>query len=280
MPAERRFMDAITQAAFENGELLLMQGSEPASELARLEQLDRQLLGDPGAMVLSISGNLPLKQLGEQANLWLGHLAKQDGKMAQSWADRNIRPKAESMERRYPWSRSPKTMVQIQYSQDAKWSAANSMAMQLIEQVLNQRLRQKLRIEASGVYVIQMSQLLARDPAAYYLGRLNFTAAPERAEALAADADAVVQHLVREGMSVAEFKQAKQTLAVLQRQQRQSAAFWSAALAQTMADEGRLQELAETDNTLNKLTLEQTNQLLQQLLGQHKKIFMLEPAEV
>ncbi|WP_335899771.1 insulinase family protein [Shewanella algae] len=278
MPAERRFMDAITQAAFENGELLLMQGSEPASELARLEQLDRQLLGDPGAMVLSISGNLPLKQLGEQANLWLGHLAKQDGKTAQSWADRNIRPKAKSMERRYPWSSSPKTMVQIQYSQDAKWSAANSMAMQLIEQVLNQRLRQKLRTEASGVYVIQMSQLLARDPAAYYLGRLNFTAAPERAEALAADADAVVQHLVREGMSVAEFKQARQTLAVLQRQQRQSTAFWSAALAQTMADERRLQELAETDNTLNKLTLEQTNQLLQQLLGQHKKVFMLEPA--
>ncbi len=47
-----------------------------------------------------------------------------------------------------------------------------------------------------------------------------------------------------------------------------------------MADEGRLQELAETDNTLNDLTLEQTNQLLQQLLGQQKKVFMLEPAEV
>ncbi|MCW7556284.1 insulinase family protein [Endozoicomonas gorgoniicola] len=281
LPAERRFMDAITLAAFDHGDTLVLQPKSLAEAPSAndLKQVDQRLLSDPSTMVVSISSRLPVKKMGELASSWLGSLQKLEALPYDGWRDQGVRPKHKAMEQRFPWGSSPKSMVQIQYSHNAQWSKRNQLVMAMIESAVNQRLRQVLRVENSGVYAIHMSQLLARDPQPYYLGRLNFTTAPTKADDLATRADAVVQGLVSKGMTMAEFKQAHRMVAMKRKQQQASAVYWTSALAQSMGDGAKIEELSDAAAQLDSITLDEVNGLMGQVLGRNRKLFVLEPMD-
>lgn len=278
VPAERRFMDAINRTAYSNGQRLVSDAQGPWRnfEVAQLQQAYRDLFAVRQGMTLVVTGPMDSDRVQALARTWLASLPAAPGP-APHWRDLGVQPLQQSMQHQYPWSSSPKTMVNLLYSSPAAWNAEDVLALSVVDKVANQRLRQAIREEASGVYAIGFSQLLTRLPSAYYLARLNFTASPERAEALTAEAQKVVAKLAEQGISQSELHQARQAQLNELAQQRRSAVYWTQALAQVAMVDDDYSSLAEAPQQLRELELSRINALCRELLGRHPKLFVLAP---
>lgn len=278
-PVERRFLDSITQAGYQQGERLLVTATGPWRDftVAGLEQRHRQLFSAPQDMTVTLSGALDEKRLQPLVEQWLGGLPPSEQRL--QWRDWAIKPLNQAMSHDYPLASSPKTMVSMQFSAEAQWSQPNQLALQLLDKVVTLRLRYAMREQASGIYTLGFSQLLAKLPQPYYLARLNFTSAPERAQEMAQMAQQVLQKIAAEGVTQSELDKAKKAWWIEQEASRTSASYWTDALAQVASDDGNFALLAQEEPQLKAVSLEQMNQLAAQWLGRNPKIFSLSPAK-
>ncbi|CNH93014.1 exported Zinc protease [Yersinia thracica] len=278
-PVERRFLDSITQAGYQHGERLLVTATGPWRKftVAGLEQRHRQLFSATQDMTVTLSGALDEKRLQPLVETWLGGLPRSEQRL--HWRDLAIKPLNQAMSQDYPLASSPKTMVSMQFSADANWSQPNQLALQLLDKIVTLRLRYDMREQASGIYTLGFSQLLAKLPQPYYLARLNFTSAPERAQEMAQMAQKVLQQIAAEGVTKSELDKAKKAWWIEQDSSRNSASYWTDALAQVASDDGNFALLAQEEQQVKAVTLEQVNALAAQWLGRNPKVFSLSPAK-
>ncbi|HDL7835669.1 TPA: insulinase family protein [Yersinia enterocolitica] len=279
-PVERRFLDSITQAGYQHGDRLLVTATGPWRNftVAGLEQRHRQLFSATQDMTVTLSGVLDEKRLQPLVEKWLGSLPRSEQRL--HWRDLAIKPLNQAMSLDYPLASSPKTMVSMQFSADANWSQPNLLALQLLDKIVTLRLRYDMREQASGIYTLGFSQLLAKLPQPYYLARLNFTSAPERSQEMAQMAQKVLQQIATAGVTQSELDKAKKAWWIEQDASRSSASYWTDALAQVASDDGNFALLAQEEQQVKAVTLEQVNVLAAQWLGRNPKVFSLSPAKM
>ncbi|GAB2646201.1 M16 family metallopeptidase [Vibrio panuliri] len=280
VPAERIFMDNISREAFEHGERLVATADGDWNHFTseQLVEWREKLYGDPAQMIVTIVTNTATENVEPTITKWLASLAV-DPQLPLKPVDRGIEPKSIEQEYSYAIGSSNKAMVQIQYSADHSWSLEQQMQLQLLEQITNNRLRETVRVKASGVYVINMSQMLARDPKPYYLARLNFTTAPNRARSLAKLASQVVTNIQQHGITQAELDQAKNAWAVNQGQQEQYSDYWVAAFSQDAFSTKPYQAVTHSVSMINEATVESINQLAKTVMDKNQKTFYLLPRQ-
>ena len=278
VPAERIFMDQISLQGFDNGERLVaaIDGDWNKLTIEQLVAWRNKLYGNPAQMITTIVTNSSADKIEPSIIRWLASLAENPQPIITP-INRGIKPKSISGEYIYSIGSSNKAMVQIQYSADLPWSLKQQMQLQLLEQITNNRLRETVRVQAAGVYVINMSQMLARDPAPYYLARLNFTSSPHRAHELAALASSVVSDLQQHGVTQAELNQAKNAWAVNQSQQDEYSDYWISAFSQDSFSTHPYQAVTQRVSMINDTTIKDIKQLAYILYGKHKKTFYLFP---
>lgn len=278
-PVERRFLDSITQAGYQHGDQLLVTATGPWRNftVAGLEQRHRQLFSATQDMTVTLSGALDEKRLQPLVEKWLGGLPHSEQRL--HWRDLEIKPLNQAMSHDYPLASSPKTMVSMQFSADANWSQPNLLALQLLDKIVTLRLRYDMREQASGIYTLGFSQLLAKLPQPYYLARLNFTSAPERSQEMVQMAQKVLQQIATAGVTQSELDKAKKAWWIEQDASRTSASYWTDALAQVASDDSNFALLAEEEQQMKAVTLEQVNVLAAQWLGRNPKVFSLSPAK-
>ncbi|CRY03551.1 M16 family metallopeptidase [Yersinia enterocolitica] len=279
-PVERRFLDSITQAGYQHGDRLLVTATGPWRNftVAGLEQRHRQLFSATQDMTVTLSGALDEKRLQPLVEKWLGSLPRSEQRL--HWRDLAIKPLNQAMSLDYPLASSPKTMVSMQFSADANWSQPNLLALQLLDKIVTLRLRYDMREQASGIYTLGFSQLLAKLPQPYYLARLNFTSAPERSQEMAQMAQKVLQQIATAGVTQSELDKAKKAWWIEQDASRSSASYWTDALAQVASDDGNFALLAQEEQQVKAVTLEQVNVLAARWLGRNPKVFSLSPAKM
>ncbi|AJJ24323.1 M16 family metallopeptidase [Yersinia enterocolitica] len=279
-PVERRFLDSITQAGYQHGDRLLVTATGPWRNftVAGLEQRHRQLFSATQDMTVTLSGALDEKRLQPLVEKWLGSLPRSEQRL--HWRDLAIKPLNQAMSLDYPLASSPKTMVSMQFSADANWSQPNLLALQLLDKIVTLRLRYDMREQASGIYTLGFSQLLAKLPQPYYLARLNFTSAPERSQEMAQMAQKVLQQIATAGVTQSELDKAKKAWWIEQDASRSSASYWTDALAQVASDDGNFALLAQEEQQVKAVTLEQVNVLAAKWLGRNPKVFSLSPAKM
>ncbi|HEN3662306.1 TPA: insulinase family protein [Yersinia enterocolitica] len=278
-PVERRFLDSITQVGYQHGDRLLVTATGPWRNftVAGLEQRHRQLFSATQDMTVTLSGALDEKRLQPLVEKWLGSLPWREQRL--HWRDLEIKPLNQAMSHDYPLASSPKTMVSMQFSADANWSQPNLLALQLLDKIVTLRLRYDMREQASGIYTLGFSQLLAKLPQPYYLARLNFTSAPERSQEMAQMAQKILQQIATAGVTQSELDKAKKAWWIEQDASRSSASYWTDALAQVASDDGNFALLAQEEQQVKAVTLEQVNALAAQWLGRNPKVFSLSPVK-
>lgn len=277
-PVEQSFAQQLQALAFESGHLM-----QPAALLQQLDALPLEQLAEQRERLFAQASagriGLASRPLPEQLQVrlpaWLAALHTSDAP-AITWQDRGLRPVAQSMQASWPINLSPKTQVQIHYSQPTHWSAERQIALELLETWVHQRLQARLRQDLSGVYSFGMHHLLARDPEAYYLGRLNFSSAPERAEELIEAALQEIAQLRQTPPTAAEWRQAQETWRLGLAEREAQAAYWSAALAQTQTP-AQEEQLALAAGQAAALSAERAHALFVEWLAGPVKIFQLTP---
>ncbi|MEY0971503.1 M16 family metallopeptidase [Providencia huaxiensis] len=276
-PVERTFLDNINQESYTHGEFLVInpQGSWQQFTAQQLQQANRQLLTSTADMTLVITGAMNSRELKPLLEQWVASLPQSNQKLVSR--DQGIMPKMASFNKTYPISSSDKSMVSIQFASPAVWNQQDSLAIQLIDTIVSQRLRGELREKASGIYALGFSQMLAKKPQPYYLARLNFTTSPERAEEMTQIAQKTIGQIRQTGVSEKELTEAKNIWLTENSQVTDSSSYWTEALAQITSDDGQYQRLNQEQDIIRQLTVEDINRLARQYLGQNSKVFMMTP---
>ena len=279
-PVERRFMDVISREAFENGELLVATEKDVKAlgTPQSMAELEAALLGNPEKMILTIVSSLPADEMMKKALPWLVTVKKRSDGVA-GWRDQGIRPEFDPETKIYDWSQSPKTMIQMHYRAQSDWTQKKADLMRIVNPAANLVLRERLRTEISGVYAVGMNQLLSKEPSSYYLGRINFTTAPERAEAVLARAKEAVEQFAREGLSPAELRQAKKIEKVNVSRNSSDAYYWCEALSLTDGKVEEIQNLATEAERIDDLSLEEVNEFIRSILSGEPSVYMLVPKQ-
>ncbi len=273
-PAERHFMEAITEDAFTHGDLLTVNRADVIAldDVVRLTALEGHLLGDPSKLVVTIVAKDKVSDIYRTVAPWLAALTAR-GEGFASWVDRGVKPNDKVGHQVWPWASADKTMVQMHYRADMPWSKGRQEAVTLIGYAANRALREKLRTEASGVYVVTLNPLLVKEPTPYFLGRLNFTAAPERADALVAWGDETLKTLAREGIDAETFEAVKAQHTLMDSKAKTQTSYWCEAIAQTMGDKVAIEDLKAS----NDVTLSDVNTLLKGLFGDEPRVYLMTP---
>ena len=277
VPVERIFLDNINRESYTHGEFLVIdpQGGWNHFTAQQLRQANRQLLTSTTDMTLVITGAMNSGDLKPLLEQWVASLPQSTQSLA--WRDQGIMPKMVSVNKRYPISSSDKSMVSIQFASPATWNQQDSLAIQLIDTIVSQRLRGELREKASGIYALGFTQMLAKKPQPYYLARLNFTTSPDRAQEMTTLAQKTIEGIRQSGISEKELTEAKNIWLTENSQVTDSSGYWTEALAQIASDDGQYQRLNQEPAIIQQLTIEDINRLAHQYLGQNSKVFMMTP---
>ncbi|OAT26165.1 M16 family metallopeptidase [Proteus myxofaciens] len=277
-PVERIFLDNINKESYQNGERLVIdpQGAWRQFSAQQLQQTNQLILGQPADMTLVISGPITLNQVKPMVERWIASIPERSTQRLY-WADPAINPKLSSFSKTYPIASSDKSMVSIQYAAPAQWSQQNVLALNILDTIVSQRLRLNLRERAGGIYSLGFSEMLTKVPTSFYTARLNFTASPQRADELITLARNVITEIKQSGITEKELKEAKNIWFTENGQVRDSASYWTDALAQVATDDKQYQRLLNEPTIINALSVNDINQVAHQWLGNNEKVFKLTP---
>lgn len=103
---------------------------------------------------------------------------------AGSWKDRGIRPVKGQIGRTVLKGQDPKSRVAMFFTGDFEWSYRQRFLLRSMLDVLNIRLRERIREEIGGTYSIGASSSMEKYPVGAYQIRINFGCAPEQVEKL------------------------------------------------------------------------------------------------
>lgn len=279
-PVERVFLDHINQQSYVNGQRMVVnpQGPWLHFNAQQLAQTNQMVLAQPADMTLVIAGAVNPQQVKDSVKRWMASIPAQSNQRL-FWMDPKITPKLSSFSQTYPLASSDKSMISLQYAAPATWSQQQVLGLNLLDTIVSQRLRLNLRERASGIYSLSFSQMLTKLPSSYYSARLNFTAAPERADELIKIAQQTLEQIKQQGISEKELAEAKNIWLTEHGQAQDSAVYWAEALAQVATDDQQYQRLLQEPQLIQNINREQLNILARQWLGENEKIFKLTPAK-
>jgi zinc protease len=104
----------------------------------------------------------------------------------ESWHDLEIDPPSVSVQKRVSMGIDPRSQVQIIFSNSLPWSYERDFFLEAMAEILDMRLRETVREEASGTYGIWVWATTQKNPDNEYTVYIGFGCDPERVEDLTA----------------------------------------------------------------------------------------------
>lgn len=142
----------------------------------------------PGDFTFTFTGNIDPQELKRLAALYLGaagaHNQAAAGSTRESWIDRGVRYTDTDIREEIRAGIAEKSTVTRIYAGSYDWSLQNNSTLQSLQQLLQIRLREKVREEAGGTYGVGVSISPTRYPVERYTIAIRFNCDPERVEEL------------------------------------------------------------------------------------------------
>ncbi|MEM9160825.1 MAG: insulinase family protein, partial [Verrucomicrobiota bacterium] len=173
-----------------------------------------------------------------------------------------------------------KTLVSVTVYGDAEWSNENSFGLGLARDVLNIKMRESLREEASGVYGVGVRGSLSREPREVFRSGFVFTCEPGNADKLIDLAWAEIDRLKEEGPSETDLEKVRENRLRSWEKGLKENPFWSGQLS-SYARQGRdFDEILAAPDRIKAYTAEQVQELARRYFDDTNRIrALLTPLE-
>lgn len=225
------FRDSVTSA--------LTRAAPRARDLtaAQLDSVDigaslaayRARFADASGFTFVFVGNVDPATFRPRVERWLGALPSA-GKR-ETWRDLGIRPPAGVLDRVVRKGSEPRSRAEIAFTGPFEYTRQNIFMLGALRDVLDLKLRERVRDQLGGSYGVQISARSGRIPAPLYSVTIDFTAAPDRLEALVNTVFAEIDSLRRADVAPLYVQRVKEA----DRRQRETSlrsnGFWLRALS-------------------------------------------------
>ena len=181
---QRYFFEQLSAAIYENNPY--QQSLQPEQlkdvDLQRLESIFADRFADFSDFQFIIVGNYDEEELMRYVRTYLGSLPSTNRK--EKFQDHNIRPFDGISEVRFERGISDRCFAGIVTTAPYQASLENRIAQQALFQVYNERLRENVREELSGVYIVQAWPEIERYPSPHMVTNVFLACDPNRVDEL------------------------------------------------------------------------------------------------
>jgi zinc protease len=177
-------------------------------DLGTALRIYRDRFADVGDFTFTFVGNFSPDTLRALAERYLASLPTRGRKEA--WRDVGLHPPTGVVERTVRRGVEPKAQTRLVFTGPFTQSRDNRFALLALQEVLNLRLRERLREALGGTYGVSVSAGSARIPRPEYTATVAFGSAPDRVEELVRAVFAEIDSLKANGASADDVAKVKE----------------------------------------------------------------------
>lgn len=184
MSPQAAFSDTLKVALYQNHPRMRPSTVEVYEEMDLNKSYDfyRDRYGDAGDFVFVFVGNFAVDDLRPLVSKYVASLPTAG--RVESWRDVGIRLPTGVVEKTVYRGVEPRSQTYLVFSGTFDYTRKNRHVIRSLGEVLQIRLRERLREDLSGTYGVSVSANPERDPVPSFSVTVNFAADPERLEAL------------------------------------------------------------------------------------------------
>lgn len=239
------FADAISDALYSGHPRRRPMSVELVNEIdpQLAYKLYQERFADVGDFTLVVVGNVDLEQLKVYLKRYIASLPSfgrvEEGRFTgdEKTAGRQELVVAKNAEQ--------KSVVRVMYYGPAEWSVENALALGFTKEVLNFRLREKLREEESKVYGANVSGGIRRFPVQSFSTGFSFTCEPSNADELIAMTRAEIERLQMEGPLAEDLEKVRQQRLRSHEKNMKQNGYWMSSLLRSLKQERPLDSILE-----------------------------------
>ena len=169
----------------------------------------RDRFGDAGDFTFIIVGNFNIDTIKPMILQYLGSLPTQYRN--ESWVDHNIVPPKGNVDKSIFRGIEPKSLTQIIYTGDCKWSRQFRYNFLSMIEVLRIKMREVLREDMGGVYGVRIQGNMSHYPKESFSISIGFGCDPERVDELTTAVKEQIQLIMEEGTTKKYLHKVKET---------------------------------------------------------------------
>ncbi len=194
-------------------------------KLDRVYEIYKDRFKDASDFTFVFVGNIDEAKFKPLVETYLGSLP--DTHRKENWKDTNVRPVKGEISRDVFKGKEPKSQVQYVYTGTIDYSRKNLFNMTALRQLLDIKLREKIREDKGGTYGVGVNASMTKFPVGGYQMSVSFGCAPERVGELSAAALAEIQSVVDSGSNEKNLIKIKETFKRERETDLKDNRFWS-----------------------------------------------------
>ena len=194
-------------------------------KLDRVYEIYKDRFKDASDFTFVFVGNIEEAKFKPLVETYLGSLP--DTHRKENWKDNNIRPVKGEVSRDVFKGKEPKSQVQYVYTGAIDYSRKNLFNMTALRQLLDIKLREKIREDKGGTYGVGVNASMTKYPVGGYQMSVSFGCAPERVGELSAAALTEIQSVVDSGSNEKNLVKIKETFKRERETDLKDNRFWS-----------------------------------------------------
>ena len=258
--------DEINRLLFENHPRRQPLTSEIVQNLAPAAVYDifKQRFTSPSDFTFIFVGNVDPEQIRRLSALYLGSLAAME---QEQWQDRGVRYTDESQSTAVRSGIADKSSVVRLYPGDYTWDLRENTVLTGLRELLNIRLREKVREEAGGTYNVGVSISTSRYPEDDYLLTISFTCDPARVDELTYIIEEELRLLRQAPADASYLEKVRSILLKSLEDDRQTNRYWLSVISRIRQYEMDPQESLAEDERIRSLTAEDLQKAAAKYIG-------------
>ena len=181
----------------------------PETDLHAAVNFYRDRFGDAGDFTFILVGNFETDTIKPLVLQYLGSLPTQNRR--ESWVNHNIVPPKGNVDKSVYRGIEPKSLTQIIYTGDCKWSRQSRYNFLSMIEVLRIKMREVLREDMGGVYGVRIQGNMSHYPKESFSISIGFGCDPERVDELTTAVKEQIQLIMEEGTTEKYLHKVKET---------------------------------------------------------------------
>ena len=262
----RAFFDTLNATLTQNHPRFRPSTPETFQRLESAEALRiyRERFSDADDFAFFLTGAFEPEAVRPLVERWIASLPSRPE--SETWVDLGIRPPEGVIRKLVRKGREEQGSTQIVFTGPMEWTRQDAHDLSSMAELLQIRLREKLREDMGGTYGVGVSGTLQDDPWENYAVRISFAADPARLDELTAEVFRQVELL----RASAPGEEEVATIREIQRRNRQTAlrenGFWHGALASLWWDGRDFSELLDHDTLVRDLSADGVHEMARRAL--------------
>ncbi|MDB4949885.1 MAG: peptidase domain protein [Gemmatimonadetes bacterium] len=178
--------------------------------LDRALEVYRRRFADAGGFTFYLVGNFSPDSVRPLVERYLASLPATGAH--ETWRDRGVRPPTGVVRRTVRRGLEPKARTELVFTGGMEFSRASGVALRALSDVLEIRLRERLREDLGGTYGVGVGASSQRDPAPMYRVSIDFGADPGRLDELTRVVFQQIELLKRDGPTPQELDKVREEM--------------------------------------------------------------------